>query len=153
MNILILGGGGREHALAWACAQNPKTDRLIVAPGNAGIAAHAECASLDMLDGDAVVEFAAANAVDLVIVGPEAPLAAGVADVCRAAGLVVFGPSRAAAQLESSKSFTKAVCDACGAPTAAWAPATSVSSSRNRMDAILDPSSVALAASTTASRT
>ena len=121
MNILILGGGGREHALAWACLQNPKCDRLIVAPGNAGIEALADCAALDILDGDAVAGFAVENAIDLVIVGPEAPLAAGVSDTCRAAGLVVFGPSAAAAALESSKTFTKEICDAVSAPTAAWA--------------------------------
>jgi phosphoribosylamine--glycine ligase len=121
MNILILGGGGREHALAWAVKQNPKCDRLIVAPGNAGIAAIAECADLDMLDGAAVTGFAEENAVDFVIVGPEAPLAAGVADALRAAGILTFGPSAAAARLEASKAFTKEVCDACGAPTAAWA--------------------------------
>jgi len=121
MNILILGGGGREHALAWAIQQNPKCDRLIVAPGNAGIAEIAECADLDILDGAAVVTFAEENAVDFVVIGPEAPLAAGVADACRAAGLLTFGPSAAAARLESSKAFTKEVCDACGAPTATWA--------------------------------
>ena len=121
MNILILGGGGREHALAWAVAQNPKCDRLIVAPGNAGIAELAECADLDILDGAAVVAFCAETAVDFVIVGPEAPLAAGVADALAAAGILVFGPSAAAARLEASKAFTKEVCDACGAPTAAWA--------------------------------
>lgn len=121
MNILILGSGGREHSLAWAVKQNPKCDRLIVAPGNAGIAVLAECADLDILDGAAVVTFCEENAVDFVIVGPEAPLAAGVADACRAAGLPTFGPSAAAARLEASKAFTKEVCDACGAPTAAWA--------------------------------
>jgi phosphoribosylamine---glycine ligase len=121
MNILILGSGGREHALAWAVRQNPKCDRLIVAPGNAGVAAHAECAALNVLDGDAVAEFAAENAIDLIIVGPEAPLAAGVADRTRAAGFLTFGPSAAAARLEASKTFTKEVCDACGAPTAGWA--------------------------------
>ena len=121
MNILILGGGGREHSLAWAAMQNPKCDRLIVAPGNAGIAAIAECAALDILDGGAVVDFAQANSIDFVIVGPEAPLAAGVADDLRDAGLLVFGPSKAAAELEASKRFTKEICDACGAPTAAWA--------------------------------
>ena len=121
MNILILGGGGREHALAWAVKQNPKCDRLIVAPGNAGIAMLAECADLDILDGAAVVGFAEASAVDFVIVGPEAPLAAGVADALRAAGVPVFGPSGAAARLEASKAFTKEICDACGAPTAGYA--------------------------------
>ena len=121
MNILILGSGGREHALAWAALQNPKCDRLIVAPGNAGIAMIAECASFDINDGGTVVQFAEENAVDFVIIGPEAPLAAGVADDLRGAGILVFGPSQAAAQLEASKRFTKEVCDAAGAPTAAWA--------------------------------
>ena len=121
MNILILGSGGREHALAWAVKQNPKTDRLIVAPGNAGIAMLAECADIDILDGAAVVTFCEENAIDFVIVGPEAPLAAGVADATRAAGLLTFGPSAAAARLEASKAFTKEICDACQAPTAAWA--------------------------------
>ncbi|EYD71057.1 phosphoribosylamine--glycine ligase [Limimaricola hongkongensis] len=130
MNILILGSGGREHAIAWAVLQNPKCDRLIVAPGNAGIAQIAECAAIDILDGDAVAGFASDNSVDLVIIGPEAPLAAGVADACRAAGLKVFGPSAAAARLESSKSFTKAICDAAHAPTAAYAHFTDLEAAR-----------------------
>ena len=121
MNILILGSGGREHALAWAFKQNPKCDRLIVAPGNAGIAQLAECADIDILDGAAVVGFCEENAIDFVMIGPEAPLAAGVADATRAAGLLTFGPSAAAAQLEASKAFTKGICDACLAPTAAYA--------------------------------
>jgi len=109
MNILILGSGGREHAIAWAVKQNPKCDRLIVAPGNAGIATIAECADIDILDGDAVAVFAEENTVDFVLVGPEAPLAAGVADRLRDAGLSVFGPSAAAARLAASNSFTKAI--------------------------------------------
>lgn len=121
MNILILGSGGREHALAWAIRQNPKCDRLFVAPGNAGMEPLARLAELDILSGPAVIGFCEENAIDLVVIGPEAPLAAGVTDELRAAGILVFGPSRAAAMLEASKSFTKAVCDACGAPTAAWA--------------------------------
>ncbi|MGA9253544.1 MAG: phosphoribosylamine--glycine ligase [Roseobacter sp.] len=121
MNILILGSGGREHSLAWAVKQNPKCDRLIVAPGNAGIAEIAECAALDIENGGVVATFADENAIDFVIVGPEAPLAAGVADRLRAAGIAVFGPSAEAAHLEASKSFTKAICDAAGAPTAAYA--------------------------------
>ncbi len=120
MNILILGSGGREHALAWAVMQNPKCDRLIVAPGNAGIAMIAECAALDIMDGGAVVTFAEENSIDFVIVGPEAPLAVGVADRLRDAGLLVFGPSAEAARLEASKSFTKEICDAANAPTAAY---------------------------------
>ncbi|WP_226688605.1 phosphoribosylamine--glycine ligase [Ruegeria arenilitoris] len=121
MNILILGSGGREHSLAWAVMQNPKCDRLIVAPGNAGIAQIADCAALNIENGGDVVSFAEENAIDFVIVGPEAPLAAGVADRLREAGVLVFGPSAAAAQLEASKSFTKEICDASGAPTAAYA--------------------------------
>lgn len=120
MNILILGSGGREHALAWAVLQNPKCDKLIVAPGNAGIAAIAECATFDINDGDAVLSFVEENAIEFVIIGPEAPLAAGVADVLRAANILTFGPSKAAAQLEASKSFTKEICDASGAPTAGY---------------------------------
>ncbi|TMV12550.1 phosphoribosylamine--glycine ligase [Arenibacterium halophilum] len=130
MNILILGSGGREHALAWAVMQNPKCDKLIVAPGNAGIAGIADCASLDVNDGGAVVEFAGENSIDLVIVGPEAPLAAGVADDLRAAGVLVFGPSAAAARLEASKSFTKEICDAAGAPTAAYGHFTDAEAAR-----------------------
>jgi len=121
MNILVLGGGGREHALAWAIKQNPKCDRLVVAPGNAGIAALAECADIDILDGAAVVGFCEENAIDFVAIGPEAPLAAGVADALREAGILCFGPSAAAARLEASKGFTKEICDACGAPTAGYA--------------------------------
>ena len=121
MNILILGGGGREHALAWAVMQNPKCDKLIVAPGNAGIAAIAECASFDVEDGEAVLNFVEENSIEFVIVGPEAPLAAGVADALRASNVLVFGPSKEAAQLEASKRFTKEICDAADAPTAGYA--------------------------------
>lgn len=121
MNILILGSGGREHALAWAVKQNPKCDRLIVAPGNAGIAQIAEVAAFDILDGAEVVNFCGENAIDFIIIGPEAPLAAGVADACRDAGILTFGPSAAAAKLEASKGFTKEICDACNAPTAGYA--------------------------------
>ncbi|SPF77317.1 Phosphoribosylamine--glycine ligase [Aliiroseovarius pelagivivens] len=120
MNILILGSGGREHALAWAVMQNPKCDRLIVAPGNAGMAQIAECAKLDIEDGGAVATFAQENTIDFVIIGPEAPLAKGVADRLREAGIKVFGPSAEAAKLEASKSFTKEICDAANAPTAAY---------------------------------
>jgi phosphoribosylamine--glycine ligase len=120
MNILILGGGGREHSLAWAILQNPKSDRLIVAPGNAGIAQIAECADFDINDGAQVVGFVVENAIDFVVIGPEAPLAAGVADRLRDSGVLVFGPSKAAAELEASKAFTKAICDAASAPTAAY---------------------------------
>ena len=119
MNILILGGGGREHALAWAFAQNPKCDRLWCAPGNAGIAEEATCVALDILDGEKVLAFAREHDIGFVMVGPEAPLADGVADVLRAGGVPRFGPGREAARLEASKAFAKEVCAACGAPTAA----------------------------------
>ena len=130
MNILILGGGGREHSIAWAVMQNPKCDKLIVAPGNAGIAQIAECASLDIENGAAVVNFCEGNAIEFVIIGPEAPLAAGVSDRLRDAGLLVFGPSQAAAELEASKRFTKAICDSAGAPTAAYAHFTDAEAAR-----------------------
>jgi phosphoribosylamine---glycine ligase len=119
LNILILGGGGREHALAWAFSQNPRCDRLWCAPGNAGIAEVAECVALDILDGDKVLGFCRENAIDFVMIGPEAPLAEGVADRLRAGGVLTLGPGREAARLEASKAFTKEICAACGAPTAA----------------------------------
>lgn len=131
MNILILGSGGREHALAWATLQNPKCDKLIVAPGNGGIAQIAQCATLDADNPADVVDFAAENAIDFVIIGPEAPLAAGVADALRAAGILCFGPSQAAAALEASKSFTKEVCAAVNAPTAAYAHFTEAAPARD----------------------
>jgi len=130
MNILILGGGGREHSLAWAVMQNPKCDKLIVAPGNAGIAMIADCAALDIENGGAVASFAVENNIEFVIIGPEAPLAAGVADRLRDAGLLVFGPSQAAAKLEASKAFTKEICDAAGAPTAAYGHFTDAASAK-----------------------
>jgi phosphoribosylamine--glycine ligase len=130
MNILVLGSGGREHALAWAIMQNPKCDRLICAPGNAGMAAIAECAALDINDGSAVVGFCEEVAIDFVVIGPEAPLAAGVADRLRAAGISCFGPSAAAARLEASKAFTKEICAAVGAPTAAHAHFTDAAAAR-----------------------
>jgi len=121
VKILILGGGGREHALAWAISQNPKCTSLLCAPGNAGIADIAECITLDIEDGAAVAAYATAHKVDFVIIGPEAPLAVGVADAVRSAGITCFGPGAEAAHLESSKSFTKEICAACDAPTAASA--------------------------------
>ena len=130
MNILVLGGGGREHSIAWAIKQNPKCDRLIVAPGNAGIAEIAECATLNAEKPALVVRFCEENAIDFVVIGPEAPLAAGVADALEAAGIACFGPSAAAARLEASKTFTKEVCDACGAPTAAWARFTEAAAAK-----------------------
>src|SRR5499433_2337722 len=120
MNILILGSGGREHALAWKLAASPLTDRLYCAPGNAGIAQEAECVAIDTGDHQAVVAFCKNQAIDFVIVGPEIPLVAGIVDDLEAAGIKAFGPSRAAARLEGSKGFTKDLCRANKIPTAAY---------------------------------
>jgi phosphoribosylamine--glycine ligase len=120
MNILLLGSGGREHALAWKIAASPLVDRFYCAPGNAGIAREAQCVAVDMSDHAAVIAFCRANAIDFVVVGPEAPLVAGIADDLEAAGFRTFGPSRAAAQLEGSKGFTKDLCKANSIPTAAY---------------------------------
>src|ERR1700746_2768099 len=107
MNILLLGSGGREHALAWKIAASPLLTKLWCAPGNAGIAREAEGVALDVADHAAVIEFCQRNAVDLVVVGPETPLAAGIVDDLASAGVKAFGPRKQAAQLEASKGFTK----------------------------------------------
>jgi phosphoribosylamine---glycine ligase len=120
MNILLLGSGGREHALAWKMAASPLTDRLVCAPGNAGIAHEAECVPLDIGDHAAVIAYCRQHNIDFVVVGPEAPLCAGIVDDLEAAGIKTFGPSRAAARLEGSKGFTKDLCRAHGIPTAAY---------------------------------
>ncbi|MEA1072641.1 phosphoribosylamine--glycine ligase [Sphingomonas sp. LY160] len=120
MKILLLGSGGREDALAWRLTQSPSCTSLVAAPGNPGIARWAQCVSIDPADPQAVVALAKERAVDLVVVGPEAPLVAGVADACRAAGIAAFGPSAAAAQLEGSKGFTKDLCANASIPTAAY---------------------------------
>lgn len=121
MNVLIIGGGGREHALAWALSASPLLDKLYCAPGNAGIAEVAQCKPLNIDDHNAVVEFCRTNAIDLVVVGPEVPLVAGLADTLSAADIRCFGPSAAAARLEGSKGFTKDLCRSIGIPTAAYA--------------------------------
>jgi phosphoribosylamine--glycine ligase len=115
-----LGSGGREDALAWRLRQSPSCDKLIAAPGNPGIARWADCIGIDPCDPEAVVELARGNAADLVVIGPEAPLVAGVGDALRRAGIAVFGPNAAAAQLEGSKGFTKDLCRASGIPTAEY---------------------------------
>ena len=120
MNILLIGSGGREHALAWKIAASPLLTKLWCAPGNAGIAREAERVALDVADHGAVIAFCRANMVDLVVVGPEAPLAAGIVDDLAAAGIKAFGPSKAASQLESSKGFTKDLCRASNIPTAGY---------------------------------
>ncbi|MGD9866750.1 MAG: phosphoribosylamine--glycine ligase [Hyphomicrobiales bacterium] len=120
MKVLLIGSGGREHALAWAIAASPLLTRLWCAPGNGGIAQDAECVPLDITDHGAVVRFCKENGVDYVVVGPEAPLAAGIGDDLAAAGIKYFGPSKLAAQLEGSKGFTKDLCARHGIPTAAY---------------------------------
>ncbi len=120
MNILLIGSGGREHALAWKLAASPLLTKLWCAPGNAGIAREAECVALDVADHAAVIRFCHDNKVDFVVVGPEAPLAAGIVDDLAAAGIKAFGPSKAAARLEGSKGFTKDICKANNIPTAAY---------------------------------
>jgi len=120
MHILLLGSGGREHALAWKIAASALVTKLWCAPGNAGIAREAECVPLDITDNGAVVDFCKANAVELVVVGPETPLVGGIVDDLAAAGIKAFGPSRRAAQLEGSKGFTKDLCREFNIPTAAY---------------------------------
>ncbi len=120
MHILLLGSGGREHALAWKIAASPLVTKLWCAPGNAGIAREAECVALELSDHAAVIEFCKRNAVELVVVGPETPLAAGIVDDLTAAGIKAFGPSKQAAQLEGSKGFTKALCTEFNIPTGAY---------------------------------
>ena len=120
MNILLLGSGGREHALAWKLAQSPLCDALWAAPGNPGIAAHATCVNLDATDHAAVIAFCEEQSIGLVVVGPEAPLVDGLADSLRAQGFAVFGPGKAAAQLEGSKGFTKDLCARASIPTGGY---------------------------------
>ena len=126
MRVLLLGSGGREHALAWAIARSPLCGTLFIAPGNPGMAALGTCVPLKLDDHAGIIAFGQENRIDLVVVGPEAPLVAGLADELIAAGMRVFGPSKAAAQLEGSKDFTKSVAVAANAPTAAYRTFTSL---------------------------
>ena len=120
MNILLLGSGGREHALAWKLTQSPLCDTLWAAPGNPGIAEHATCIALDPSDHAAVIAFCEEKSIGLIVIGPEAPLVDGLADSLRAGGFSVFGPSKAAAQLEGSKGFTKDLCARANIPTGGY---------------------------------
>jgi phosphoribosylamine--glycine ligase len=125
MNILLLGGGGREHALAWKLAQSPSLKTLYAAPGNPGIAQHATLVDLDAADHRTVLDFCIRHSIGLVVVGPEAPLVDGLADNLRTMGVPVFGPNKKPAQLEGSKGFTKDLCQRAGIPTAAYVRVTS----------------------------
>jgi phosphoribosylamine--glycine ligase len=120
MRILVIGSGGREHALAWAIARSPRCEKLFVMPGNGGTGEIAENVPVDITDHQAVIDFALSKQVDFVVIGPDAPAVAGLGDDVRAAGLLCFGPSKAAAQLEGSKAFTKQLCDEAKVPTAAY---------------------------------
>jgi phosphoribosylamine--glycine ligase len=134
MNILLLGSGAREDALAWRLRQSPSCDGLIAAPGNPGIGRWAECIVIDPCDPQAVVDLATAQEIGLVVIGPEAPLVAGVADALREAGIAVFGPNAAAARLEGSKGFTKDLCRANGIPTGEYVRVQSVADARAALD-------------------
>ena len=124
MNVLLLGSGGREHALAWKLAQSPKMGKFFAAPGNPGIAEHAELVAIDPADHRGTVDFCLKNSVELIVVGPEAPLVDGLADNLRTMGFCVFGPNKIPAQLEGSKGFTKDLCREAGIPTARYARAS-----------------------------
>ncbi len=126
MNILLLGGGGREHALCWKLAQSPRCDKLWASPGNPGMAECAECVAFDSSDHGVVVKFCEDNAISLVVIGPEGPLVEGLADSLEEAGILSFGPSKAAAQLEGSKGFTKDLCARANIPTARFERCTSL---------------------------
>ena len=128
MKILVIGNGGREHALAWKLSQSPRVDRVFVAPGNAGTAADAENVDLAATDVAGLIGFAKSNQVHLTVVGPEAPLAAGLVDAMTAEGLRVFGPNRAAAELEASKVFCKNLLRQAARSSTSTRPASTVAS-------------------------
>lgn len=130
MNVLLLGSGGREHALAWALSASPLLTKLFCAPGNAGIAEVAQCIPIDPGDQAHIIQFCRDERIELVVIGPEAPLVAGLGDALAEAGLRYFGPSKRAAQLEGSKGFTKDLCRAAGIPTAAYGRFTDAQSAK-----------------------
>src|SRR5262249_47867108 len=130
MRVLLIGGGGREHALAWKLAQSPQVRRLIAAPGNPGIARWADCVNLKDIDIELLVALAARERIDLTVVGPELPLSLGLADRFRDAGLRIFGPSKAAARLESSKVFAKDLMARHGIPTARFSSFSDAAAAR-----------------------
>ncbi|MES0076074.1 phosphoribosylamine--glycine ligase [Mesorhizobium sp. M0058] len=139
MRVLLIGSGGREHALAWKIAASPLLTRLYAAPGNPGIAHEAELVKLDIADHAAVASFCQDNAIDLVVVGPEGPLVAGIADDLREQGIRVFGPSKRAARLEGSKGFTKDLCAKYGIPTAAYGRFTDLASAKAYVEKVGAP--------------
>ncbi len=130
MNVLIVGSGGREHALAWALAASPLVDALYCAPGNGGIAAEAKCVDIDVMDSEGIVGFCRSEEIDFVVVGPEGPLVGGLVDRLTAAGIKAFGPTADAAILEGSKAFTKDLCAEYGIPTAAYRRFTDVDAAK-----------------------
>ncbi|HEX4692911.1 phosphoribosylamine--glycine ligase [Sphingomonas sp.] len=139
MNVLLIGSGGREHGLAWKLAQSPLLTKLYAAPGNPGIGEEAELVALNVTHHPGVIDFCRAAGIALVVVGPEAPLVAGLADDLRAAGIRVFGPDKAPAQLEGSKAFTKALCDRAGISTAGYRTAHSLDEARAALAAFGAP--------------
>jgi phosphoribosylamine--glycine ligase len=139
MNILLVGSGGREHALAWKIAQSPKLTRLVAAPGNPGMAELCETRAVRATDVEALTALAREIAADLVVIGPESAVAAGLADALTAAGFPCFGPTAQAGQLESSKAFTKGFCDRYGLPTAAYVVCEDVASARAALDGFEAP--------------
>jgi len=139
MNVLVIGGGGREHALAWKLAQSARAQQVFVAPGNGGTARDARLKNVALTDPVALADFAEANKIALTVVGPEAPLSAGVVDVFRARGLRIFGPSKAAAQLESSKAFAKDFMARHHIPTAHYATFTDAAAAHAHIDQVGAP--------------
>ena len=139
MKILVIGGGGREHALAWKLAQSDRVQRVYVAPGNGGTALDHHLVNVDIADPGKLADFAVAEKINLTVVGPEGPLAAGVVDVFRARGLRIFGATKAAAQLESSKAFSKAFMKRHGIPTAAYETFTDIAAAHAYVDRLGAP--------------